>query len=272
MQCRICPFDTVQRNALQNIVRNQFRANRHHESSRKIKLAFHAGYTALDLLDASAAGDADSTSRIEAYLSRIPSALTRLWKKPKPSPVDSRVQDPPPEKKFFNVFPRRSVPGVRRVPYMVDAQGVPFVRYGKPQPMNVSRVIRQKIEAYRKKTLYRHNLGEYWMPLARYEDKWDVLLARYGEYVQTDNSTFSSELWQEARRLEDALTEWTRRSTEMAAKMQEVVDREAELGQQEKEERRRLRQESARLTKQEGALDCGGHGETASAKSQTTQV
>jgi hypothetical protein len=210
-------------------------------------LAFHAGYTALDLLDASVAGNASSTAQIASYLSDVPQSLKnspkrRVKEEIKPDPA---IQDPPPEHKFLNVFPRRTVNGVRKVPFMVNANGFPFVRWKKPQPANVSRVLRQNIKQHQKRVSYIYALTDFWIPLAQYEDQWEEIVRQQCEVPQDLGESMEGELYAQVMREELAavhrlIYEKQTRSIELATKMQDIVDREAELAMAEKEQAKEL--------------------------------
>jgi hypothetical protein len=210
-------------------------------------LAFHAGYTALDLLDASVAGNATSTAQIASYLSDVPQSLKNIPKRPVKEKIrpDPAIQDPPPEHKFLNVFPRRTVNGVRKVPFMVDANGFPFVRWKKPQPANVSRVLRQSIKQHQKRMNYMHALTDFWIPLAQYEDRWEEMVRQQCEILQDFGESMEGELYAQVMREELAtvqqrMHEKQKRSMELATKMQKIVDREAELAMAEKEQAKEL--------------------------------
>lgn len=199
-------------------------------------MAFHAGYTALDLLDASAAGDASITAQIASYLSDVPQSLKNNPKRYVKEEVkpDTAIQDPPPEHKFLNVFPRPTVNGVRKVPFMVNANSFPFVRWKKPQPANVSRVLRQSIKQNQKRISYVHALMDFWIPLAHYEDRWDEIVRQQCKIPQDMGLPMEGDLYAPTMREELAavnmlIHEKKKRSNELAMKMQDIIDREAEL-------------------------------------------
>jgi hypothetical protein len=206
-------------------------------------LAFHAGYTALDLLDASVAGDAGSTAQIKSYLSDVPQSLKNSPKRlvkieVKPDPA---LQEPPPEHKFLNVFPRPTVERVRKVPFMVNANGFPFVRWKKPQPANVSRVLRQLIKTHQKRISYVHALTNFWIPLSQYEDQWDEIVRQQCKIpqdmeVSMEEDLYASTMREELAAVNGLINERRKRSNELAKKMQGIVDREAELAKMESEQ------------------------------------
>lgn len=70
--------------------------------------------------------------------------------------------------------PRPVISGKRRVPVFVNARGVPFLRIKKPQPLNLSGVIRSKLDN-RWRRIERRDSLEVALTLARGEDLWDEL-------------------------------------------------------------------------------------------------
>jgi hypothetical protein len=241
---------TLQRTALQNVARNRFYEERHQQSPRRIKLAFHAGYTALDLLDGSAAGDAQSTARILEYLSAVPERLTKPPEKKvkRKREYEHDDRDPPPLYKFLNVFPRPlgSVDGIRKIPHLIDANGFPFVRWKKPQPRSVSRVLRQNIEQRQTRMDLLANLNEFWIPLSQYEDKWDEMVKKRAEEegkvdgVEQDKVLFATAMREELYSVLQLMREKSQRARALAEKMQAIVDREVELAREERRQREGL--------------------------------
>jgi hypothetical protein len=259
-QCRAVPFNDGQRNALQNIVRNRFRANRELRGSRRVKLAFTAGYTAIDHLDRSVAGNEESTSRIKEYLSQVPSSLKRN-PKPKPPPKpdpDPTIYEPPPEHKFLNVFPRPTVVGIRKVPFLVSAGQLPFVRFKKPQPSNVSRVLRDLRKQREVRFEQRYALQDYYIPLAEYEDQWDVLVGEQNGEIKSGMELGLG--WAHFMRVQrgeisDKISDADRKSKELAATMLDIINSEARLAEKETRVRRRIAWSLRQGKKDLGVMD-----------------
>ena len=162
----------------------------------------------------------------------------RVKEEAEPNPA---IQDPPPEHKFLKAFPRPTVIGKRKVPFMVCANGFPFVRWKKPQPANVSRVLRQNIKQRQKHVSYVHALTDFWIPLAQYEDQWEELVRQKcniprGMDESTEGDLYVPAMREELMAVSRLISEKRRRSNELAAKMQHIVDREAELAMAEKEQ------------------------------------
>ncbi|KAF2431140.1 hypothetical protein EJ08DRAFT_696813 [Tothia fuscella] len=259
-QCRALPIDETLRGQLQNVVRHRFRANRSLQGTRRIQLSFEAGYTAIDLLDEAVAGDVESTGRIQDYLERVPDYMKRA-PKPKPLPVKelphpTALFEPPPEKKFLNVFPRKHVEGIRKVPNFVNASQLPFLRWKKPQPENVSRVIRDLYKQRIKRLDYVHQLQDYYIPLAQYEEDWDMHLKREFGAVEgsRDREGWVKPMKEVAWDIERTVKEKDEKSQVLMGEFLDIVKREKELAGEEKEDRKRKAKERRAANKRDALL------------------
>ena len=275
---------------MKNIARNKFRANRELHSTRLLKLGFHAGYEvrvplgtyprtwteqkichqALDLLDVSASGDTTATAKLDTLLSKTSAGLTRLSKKPATKPRNPISDHLPPEAKTLVVRPRPTVSGIRQIPKLVNAGGVPILRFKKPQPPGLSRLIRDKIQQRQDMFDRINNLRDIWIPLGEAEDRWDSILEeRFGV---TDTRSQSSS--REEPRWSDVMKETVEQSFEWydeqkekasrtAARMQHIVEQETELAMKEKYarigQRREERMATAALKQECPASECVSH-------------
>lgn len=235
-----------QRNALQNIIRNRFKQSQHSHSYRRLKISFEAGYEAIDYLDAAVGGSEESKTYILDLLERSPAKA----KEPKPRPlVVSKKRDPNfvlenntnDEAKISlsdRPIPLEKLSGKRHVPVLFNANHIPVLRLKKPQPVSLSRYIRQRIDQRQEWHDRRSRLSEELYTATR-EDEWDDL-------VRGDESAFKDGLepsWRDA--IDDAaedvhknLDRESMKNRVMAEKMQAVVDREQALFDKEKRERR----------------------------------
>lgn len=133
---------------------------------------------------------------------------------------------------MLNNRPYAQVPGTRKVPVMASANGVPFLRLTKPQPAALSRVLRQKLARRIERFHQRIELQNYWLPLARQEDKWDVLIAAQSR--EREEAPKWIDVMVEAERQNGAVyEEELARDREIIMKMQEIVDKETRLVRQE---------------------------------------
>lgn len=194
----------------------------------------------LDLLDASVGGDSESTAIITSLLAEIPPHFTRSpWiYAPKSEPRPSSSVCPPAEESMLTIRPRPSVPGTRHIPVIASANGLPFLRFKKPQPANLSRVLNQKLDARNKGFDRRNILQNYWMPLAAHEDAWDEILH---SHIGLDSWCFEP-AWTDTvqKALQDEKMLYDQRMLKdrcLARKLQEIVDQEIELARLEKTHR-----------------------------------
>ncbi|OCK77871.1 hypothetical protein K432DRAFT_445032 [Lepidopterella palustris CBS 459.81] len=239
-QSSAAPISGEQRTTLQNAIRNRFRDNRELQSHQLLQVAFRAGYEGLDLLDGSVAGDTESTEFLSSFIADIPSRLTRSQTRPvpKPQPPPSNLVCLPPEKNALTLRPRPTVPGRRHIPNIASANGLPFLRFTKPQPANLSRVLRQTLDARDKTFQQVVMLKNYWMPLAKYEEEWDDIVRRELRLGPSSSGVTWTSAVEDAMK-DNALLVRQRRAKdiEMARKMQDIVDQETELARLEDEKR-----------------------------------
>lgn len=128
------------------------------------------------------------------------------------------------------------VKGIRKVPSLVSARGLPFLRIKKPQPRNLSGVLRNKLETRWKRILRRDRLTADVL-FAQDEDAWDSLTG-----VQ-EPSTWSLHYRLALDEVNDQIRESDDKATEMARKMWNIVLKERLMAEQE-ERQRRLEAES----------------------------
>ncbi|KAK5168058.1 casein kinase 2 regulatory subunit [Saxophila tyrrhenica] len=264
-QCRAVPLAEAQKHELQNIVRNRFSYYQRLHSIRRLRVAFEAGYEAIDRLDSAIAGDAKSTAYIKSLLERAPTRAKQapLTSRPyleqqKPANVSQETDQPdrPRVSLLDRPLPLEKLSGKRHVPVLFNANRIPVLRIKKPQPQSLSLYIHKRITQRQKWHNQRMQL-ENQRPLAAWEDEWDELISRTHAAAMSDAETSETrgrerrswastidEAWDtvvgkiEAQKEKDMVT---------AEKMQAVVDRERNLLEQEKQERR----EASRLKKEQ---------------------
>jgi hypothetical protein len=157
--------------------------------------------------------------------------------------------------------------GKRRVPDLISARGVPFLRYSKPQPISLSRVIRQKQDRDQKKWTQQEGLKSD-IVFAQWEDEWDGIVEAQTveEHCQTQSKLTPSqasegdagdgvreESWKHEIVLAEGelyrqIKESGMKNAELGRKMWEIVVKERELAAQEKREakiQRRIQRKAA---------------------------
>lgn len=144
---------------------------------------------ALDIMHAAAHGDIASISRINQLVRDIES-------RPKQKRNEARIPTTPglrEKKRLENIAfqkqtmyrhpdaepilsrPRCSVAGQRQIPKLVNARGIPFLRIKKPQPQNLSRIIRYKLR-FKDKLIERRDRLLVEALFAKDEEDWERLI------------------------------------------------------------------------------------------------
>lgn len=124
--------------------------------------------------------------------------------------------------------PRPVVNGRRRVPVLVNARGVPFLRIKKPQPMNLSGVIRSKLDNRWKRVERRERLADDSM-LADYEDLWDKLT------VGREDVTWAKEVYDALKEVNTRIEDSDVKNKQLADDMWDVVLAERKLAEEERQ-------------------------------------
>lgn len=124
--------------------------------------------------------------------------------------------------------PRPVVNGKRRVPVLVNARGVPFLRTKKPQPMNLSGVIRSKLDNRWKRVERRERLTDDSM-LAEYEDLWDKLT------IGREDVTWAKEVYDALKEVNTRIKESDVKNKQLADDMWNVVLAEHKLAEEERQ-------------------------------------
>lgn len=272
-QCRAAPFDRVQQDELQNIVRNRFKQARHSRSTRLLNISFQAGYEGIDQLDAAVAGDDVSRQYIGEMLERapakiklppaLPQSTTKVQKAAEP--VEDNEQVSLPKISLFDrPIPLEKLSGKRHIPVLFNANHIPVLRVKKPQPASLSRFLRQRIEQRqnrhdRRWKLYSEN------ELAAREDEWDDLVgatdvipktrtlseAMNARPTQRQEPKWTQAVEEAIKEVQGQLEEEREKNRIMAEKMQAVVDRETEIFEKERADRQRARRKEYRQRRQQ---------------------
>lgn len=246
-QCRAAPITAHQRDEVQNIVRNRFKQAQHSHSIRRLKVAFEAGYQAIDQLDAAVAGNDESKSYILSLLERAPAKVklppaTRIVPtKPTRAQAETSETENSQEPKrsiLDRPIPLEQLTGRRHVPVLFSANRIPVLRIKKPQPASLSGVIRKRLEQRQARLDRKDRLNEEKI-LASREDEWDDLVEQEGQNFEAammrehGEPRWTSAITGALYEVEQQMQEEKERRRVMVEKMQAVVDRETELFKQE---------------------------------------
>ncbi|KZM28442.1 uncharacterized protein EKO05_0001595 [Ascochyta rabiei] len=241
--CSSAALPDDDRTSLRNAIQNKFRQNRKLQSPYQLRLSFQLGYETLDKLDASSADDTAGANTFLQLIAALPRGLTNApptrRPPPPPPPLHPSGKHPlavlPPERAVLKVRPYANVSGPRKVPVIASANGVPFLRLTKPQPAALSRVLRQKLARRVARFHRKVELDNYWLPLARQEDEWDVLMM--AQLMFKEDKVKWTDAVHEAVRQNLALYEGElAQDREIIHKMQRIVDEETELALKEGQE------------------------------------
>ena len=204
---------------------------------------------ALDLLHSASQGNQRNANRIVELISDIrsikqkESALQRELSKKEPKPLSRkqqktresrRLQDQTarrhPDATSILSRPRPVVSGKRRVPVLVNARGVPFLRIKKPQPKNLSGVIRSKLEK-RWSRIERRDRLDRELLFANDEDNWDALT------TGSETDTWAKGVKDALGTLNQQIHDSDKKNIELAEAMWKVVLAERKLAAEEDKQR-----------------------------------
>lgn len=258
---------------IRTIIRHRFKTDRVLQSPTQIANGLKAGTEVLDLLFASAQGGSNATSTLgallestlkslksnEAYRTALRSSCGPTYHRRDLEPVKVGLgadKGPRPDRSTTKSILDRPLPlseirgGRRRVPRFIITQGIPFLRYSKPQPKSLGNVLRQKIARHTKRWAQRKKLGDETIPLGEDEDAWDALVAlqqakeglKVEEFAAGDvraGLNCDPESWTSVSRLADAqlaqsIRTEEKRNMETARRMVEIMKQERALAAQEK--------------------------------------
>ena len=135
--------------------------------------------------------------------------------------------------------PVLALSGPRHVPKLVNANGIPFLRFKKPQSPYLSRVIRDKIKRRSRRFDQLYDL-EHQIVLAQEEDRWDKILyetcglrKRTGKRHSARPASWVTAILQARDAISSTLKEETSKNAEMARKMHSIVEQEKILAAKE---------------------------------------
>jgi len=260
-------LESAQREELQNIVRNRFKQARHSHSTQRLKISFEAGYEAIDHLDASVAGNEESTRYVSELLQRAP-AKTKLPPPPshellralKRVQAANEAREPAQPKISILDRPRplEQLSGRRHVPVLFNANHIPVLRIKKPQPPSLSRLIRQRVLQRQSRHDRRWRLSSE-KELAKHEDEWDRLVADEVRAIESQTlmqsgagssampkarePTWTSAISTAVREVQHQIDGEREKNRAMAEKMQAIVDKEKELHEAERVDQLKARRQ-----------------------------
>ncbi|KAJ9607497.1 Cytosolic Fe-S cluster assembly factor nar1 [Cladophialophora chaetospira] len=190
---------------IRSLIRTRFHKDRKLLSQTQVANGLSAAHGYLGLLRQCAAKEPVAIQRLNSTLetvSRRAEELTRYrretasrWKPPPPSRhahlrnlrqiasprshVSGSLSDPSDTtpRIFSHPAPIESIKaGVRKVPNLILAQGIPVLKYSGPTPVLVNRVLKEKI-LWGVRKWEQHKSIQHTLAIAEWEDEWDRILA-----------------------------------------------------------------------------------------------
>ncbi|CAI7665473.1 unnamed protein product [Penicillium pancosmium] len=232
------------------LVKQKFRKYRGLDSPSQIANSLKAGYQTLDLLESASNGNGQDASKLSAIIEQARQAKVELVAQQKrlredkaPKPLSAKDLRKLETKRFeektrvrhpntSSILSRpHPVKGVRKIPVLVNARGLPFLRIKKPQPTNLSGVIRHKLERRWKRILRRDRLTIDLL-FAKDEDSWDQMTGAQ------EPTTWARHYQLGLTEVFDQIRESDEAAADLAQKMWNVVLKERAMAEEEETERR----------------------------------
>ena len=157
--------------------------------------------------------------------------------------------------------PLSALKGKRKVPVLVSANKIPFLRFGKPQPETLSRYFKSRVVQRQRRMDRRERLEEL-LGVARAEDAWDGLVRRLGVRDGDGGGgkgkgrlgmegSWGVEVEGALREVKGLMEREGEKNRRMAEVMVGIVDGERALAEKERKERVRVRNMERRKRKEE---------------------
>ncbi|KUJ20662.1 uncharacterized protein LY89DRAFT_779394 [Mollisia scopiformis] len=260
-------------NPITHFIQKAFRKNVYHTSPKLVVTALETGYAACSLLHHAATSSPESPnpSLLQVHdLLRAQSnsyVASKLACPPKPPPgrPASKAYPGAPKAVDIRPLPKEKLTGRRHVPKLVAVHGIfPFLRFRKPQSAYLSRVLTQKVKR-KLRRFERLAEMEGAKEMGEWEDVWEDTVSSVGHLKNEsrrdsewedgekgvekgDYKPFKldSQSWGEAphyARLAtwSALAKEGARARRLGSKMLEIIDQEQKLWEEERRERRHLK-------------------------------
>ncbi|KAJ5133666.1 hypothetical protein N7448_001310 [Penicillium atrosanguineum] len=233
----------------QSLIKQRFRRYRQLQSPSQAANSLKAGYKTLDLLDSASKGNKEDAGHVSKILSQAKSVKKQFAAQQRKKTMVEKPLSPNEMKKMkavrseLETWERKPdtpsilnrpqpVSGRRKVPVLVNARGIPFLRIKKPQPANLSGVIRNKLNKRWECIEVRDKLQTEVL-FAKDEDVWDRLTHGGDEGSWAEQPKLALD------NIYQKIHETDRKTREMAENMWQVVLREREALAEEEKQRQR---------------------------------
>ncbi|KAI4265251.1 MAG: hypothetical protein L6R38_009554, partial [Xanthoria sp. 2 TBL-2021] len=228
---------------LQRHVNEAFRTNAKTQNQAAIRVALTAGYEVMQLAESTIPEKVAQGQSDRRRASDRPNDQESNHRKPQPFDTGKRSPHPAAKRVLDGLPP--PLPGHRRrVPTMINANHIPFLRFKKPQSPFLSHMIRKKTNE-REKRITRTQRLENLMPLAEDEDRWDDIVRETNGISSNDNGTTWAWATREAlSHVRRVHKDNTMKRMHIARRMFDIMDGERKLAEQEKLMRRDQRHQA----------------------------
>ncbi|CAL8583841.1 hypothetical protein XPA_009457 [Xanthoria parietina] len=242
-------------NHFQQHVNEAFRTNAKIQNQKAIRVALTAGYGVLDdlathklhvLKQLAEAAAPKKVTQLQSDRRRASDGSSEQGSShPKPQLFDKGRRSPhPAAKPVLDGLPPPLPGHRRRVPTMINANHIPFLRFKKPQSPFLSHMIRKKTEE-REKRIARTQRLEKLLPLAEDEDRWDDIVRKiHGISSKDDGTTWAWATEEALMHVRRVHKDNTMRRMHIAQRMFDIMDGERKLAEREKLERRDRRHQA----------------------------
>ncbi|MCJ1436305.1 hypothetical protein MMC27_005683 [Xylographa pallens] len=139
---------------------------------------------------------------------------------------------PRPETPLVLSRPFLSISGKRHIPKLVNTNGIPHLRFKKPQSPFLSRVIRDKIRQ-REKRFDRSQLLKAEIDMARAEDEWDSILKHNCGIEDDDSGSWIRAPVIALQEVKAKIQDSHLKNTELGRKMYDIIEMEKALAEKE---------------------------------------
>jgi hypothetical protein len=196
---------------LRSLISTRFHSDKKILSYRQAATGLSIGYGYLKLLQDCSSGSTTARERVSKTLAEVTThrnalytyrkALASKWKPPPEERIkhirnvrgianpDNHKSTPAERRIFQHPRPLSEIKsGVRKVPNLILAQGIPLLKYPGPTPVLLNRILKEKIN-WNLLKWEQHKDLEYKIEIGEAEDQWDLLLAGHEGIVSDERDS-----------------------------------------------------------------------------------
>jgi len=215
--------------------------------------ALQIGYKTEELLRNAGDGDKVAYSKVLGILKDIQSKgdaeRARQARNPAPPKTPRRRPEPyPGADMVLETRPRplSELSGRRQIPKLISANGMPFLRFKKPQSIYINRIIQDKADQKQKTSDHIKEIATS-IQWAQDEDRWEDL----ADIRSGSEEPWTKEVWAWKENTFDNVRRIDARAKDISKKMLDIVDQERELFERERKDRKAKTNERTKERKKE---------------------